>query len=116
MAIIGTYDFNLVQGDDLTKTFTITVNSVAKDLTDYTINMQIRKDYNSSPYLSLSTGSGITLSDPTNGEFTVTITDAQSKLFNFVTAIYDIQLTDTSGLKKTYVKGTITLIKEVTKI
>jgi len=92
-------------------TITITNSSGTSplDLTGATINLWWRRgNANGSIVKKMSIGDGLTLSDPTNGKFTI------DKFFidwGAGTYYFDIKITDASGDKDAQMFGTI-LIKE----
>ena len=58
---------------------------------------------------SLTVGSGITLTDASNGVLTI---DAFNMDFAPDTYYYDIEVTDSSAVIKTYVEGTIVVMQD----
>jgi len=82
-------DLRVVQGQTWTTTITLTdENDVAIDLTGYTAKMEIRDKPGGQLYLSLTP----TVTAAT-GTITMTITAAQSVLFTFTHAAYDLKIT-----------------------
>ena len=77
--------------------FTLTVNDVVKDLTSATITMTIAGAG------TLLTGSGITITDATNGVFEI---DEQVISYTPHTYDYEITFIFSDGSVKTYIEGT----------
>ena len=86
------------------------------DLTNYTARMHIREKWHSKTFIHEATteNGGITLR-AADGAIMVTITAADTTLFTFNKAVYDIELIDGAGAIVRAVEGTFTLNKEVTK-
>jgi hypothetical protein len=114
---VGTYNFPIQQeGDTFNSvqfTCTTTSNAVTTpiDLTSVSIKMQLRKTYQSEALLTLESGSGITITDAVNGVFRID-EFINISAYNY---LYDIQFTYNSGVVKTYVKGFLEVLKEVTR-
>lgn len=84
-------------------------------LTGFTAKMQLRETIDSSTILELTHLNGGIAIDAANYTITVTMTSAQTALFNFPTAIYSLELTDSNGDVTTFIQGNLTLIQEVTR-
>ena len=86
-----------------------------RDLTGWTAKSEIRPDADSNTVLATFTP---TLSDQSTvpGGVTLKLSAATTAALNFTTpAVWDVQLTDGSGNVHTYMEGTVTLTKDVTK-
>lgn len=85
-------------------------------LTGYTAQMQIRETIDSTTSIIelTSANGGITI-DPVDYTITVTISAAQTRAFTFPTAVYSLELTDSSGVVTTFLTGNLTLVPEVTR-
>ena len=111
-------------------TFSIPVNTIGKkwtspsggitwympsDMTDFTAKMEIRDKIGGIIIHTLTTdpSGGITLVSA-DGAINLEIDAADTALFDFTTAVYDIDVIDPSGVSTPVVGGTITLYKEVT--
>jgi hypothetical protein len=104
----------IVKGDTFTGIqFTVNVNGSPLDLTNYTINCQIRK-YNAygAVLKQLTTTSGIVKTTPLSGVFTIS-----PFIVDFVEGIhvYDIEFI-TGSEKYTYIQGTFTVNEQVTSL
>ncbi len=105
----GTYNFaSQYQGDTFFgATFTILIDGTPLSLVGVSILMQVKdKPASESAAQSLMVGSGISITDAVNGVFEVepfAITQVPGMYH------YDIQITDSGGSVRTYVKGTFTV-------
>jgi hypothetical protein len=67
-----TYDITVKNGDTFRGvTFTILVNTVAMDLTDYDITMTVKQDIGTPVIFTKSIGTGITITSAAEGKFMV---------------------------------------------
>ena len=102
-------DFLMWSGDD--KTITVTVydnDDVVVDITGATITWELSLNVDSAALISKTVGSGITLSDPTNGVFTITLdpTDTDSLSGRYY---HEAEITDSSGDISTALIGHATI-------
>lgn len=104
---------SVIKGDTFKEIdFEISVDSVALDLTGYTIECKFRKHTKTGREVkSIDTKSGITVTDAVNGVFTI---DAFNCDFDAGIYYYDIEFTDGSGVIDTYIQGTLTVLQDVT--
>jgi len=113
----GTYNIpTQVNGDTFDGvqfTLTSTVDSVTTpiDLTDCLLFCQF-KDSKGIVVRDMSIGNGITVTDAVDGIFRI---DSFLLTIGVGTFVYDIQLIYNSGVVKTYVKGQIIILPDVTK-
>ncbi len=105
---------DIVQGD--TCTFRVTLNDENDDpinLTGTTADMEIKR-LDGTLVLALGIGNGITLSNPTAGEMTITIdagdTDALDPEYTY---LYDVQWTNGANVR-TVVAGQLKIMKQIT--
>lgn len=85
------------------------------DLANYTARMQIREKLTSSTVIhSLTTENGGIAFDNTLKTITLFISDTNTALFNFTSAVYGLELIH-SGEVTPFATGTITLQREVTR-
>ena len=97
-------------------------NNTPIDVSSYTGKLQIKSDYaNNSPttYLSLTnpviSGSGIDFTTNGNsGIIGIKLSAASSSALTFDTAVYDFEITDTSGIVTRLLQGSAQLSKQVT--
>jgi hypothetical protein len=107
-------NFTHIKGDTFDEVaFSIKINNVDLDLTGATIKMQLKKTSDSSSSLSFTSvaSAGITITNPSGGLFKINEQIIDIEVFNYA---YDIQLTLSSGVVKTYVSGTFNITKEIT--
>ncbi len=111
--IQGNYDFpDIVAGDTSETTeFVITVNAAPLILTGATIKMDFRDPSGKVVKYFTTENSTITIVDAINGRFRIEkyTCDIPAKTYD-----HDIEITLPSGVKKTYVKGQINVLDEVT--
>jgi hypothetical protein len=92
---------------------TITLSGVPVNITDSTIRMQLREDIDSPVALELSTNNGhIVISDGANGVFQIPPTLIT---IPFGTYKYDIQVTFSNGINKTFITGTWQITPDITE-
>lgn len=87
-----------------------------KDLTNFTARMQIRASVDSTDTLvSLTSGGGDIVISLPDAKITMTIATAVTETLDFDTAVYDLELVDSSGEATRILEGEVTLSKEVTR-
>jgi len=114
----GTYDFDVYQGD--TKEFSLAVSSgpdggpfVPVDLTGCTAAAQIRETVTAaSPSATIT----CVISDPTGGVIDLSMTPAVTTTLTAGKKVWDIEITLSNGKKFTYLKGTVTVTADVTRV
>jgi hypothetical protein len=85
-------------------------------LVGYSAQMQIRETVDSNTtILELTNTNGGIILDTTNYTISISIAAAQTRAFTFPTAVYSLELTDSSGVVTTLVTGNLTLVQEVTR-
>ncbi len=108
--------FTHIKGDTFDEVaFQLKINEEVVDLTGATIKMQLRKNYSdTSAALSLTSVSsaGITITNAAEGRFKINTQIIDIEVYNYV---YDIQITLSSGVIKTYVQGGFNITNEVTR-
>lgn len=98
------YNINIDQGADYN------LSVIYKDSTGTAIDIS-----NTSADLELTTeNSRITLSDPTNGQLTITLTNAETALLSDK-YFYDLEIESPSGVVTRLIQGYATVNSEVTK-
>ena len=108
-----TWDWTITNNDTFDGAeFTITVNGSPLDLTSATIELQSRKKGTNELVWSIDTDDGITVTDAVNGVFEI---DEQIISGEPGTFPYDIQITLSSGVIKTYVRGELTIERDYTE-
>jgi hypothetical protein len=112
----GTYNITLYQGATYQQQFTWKdQNNNPINLTGYTARMQIRESHDAaSPFVTLSTGSGITLGGVA-GTITLTISDSQTSAMTQSSGVYDIELVSSLGTVTRLLEGNVIISREVTR-
>jgi hypothetical protein len=121
----GKYSFTIEQGS--TTNFTIVYldsTGAPVNLTDYGSKMQIRLTYGSAPIITLSSslnadGTGLNMSNAASGAIGIYIASCTSSMFNFDTAIYDLDIISGSGdcpVVNRILEGKVKLSREVTVV
>ena len=105
---------NLFIDQGTTFTTTISVadgNGIALDLTGYSGIAQLRKTYES----ITSVGFNVSFETPrTNGQVTISLTDAQTSALESGKYVYDVVLTSNTGIKSRVLEGVLTIVEGVT--
>ncbi len=113
--VSGVLDIIASQGK--TWTISITVRDAGNNLVNFT-GYSARWDVRVNPYsvdtvLSLSNGSGITLT--ANGVITLTATAAQTADIPASSYVHEIELTDPTGAKPPFLAGNLKVVAEVVR-
>jgi len=119
----GKYSFTIEQGS--TTNFTIVYldsTGAPVNLTNYGSKMQIRLTYDSAPIITLSSslnadGTGLNMTNAASGAIGIFIASCTSSMFNFDTAIYDLDIISGSGdcpIVNRILEGKVKLSREVT--
>ncbi len=118
MATISNVDICRKRGDTAPFTVTITDGSSAINVTGYDFKLSVDPAPDpadaTANLFSLTVGDGITLSDPTNGVITVTLSTARADQEPNV-YFYDLQWTDGTGFIRTIMQGQWEVQQDVTK-
>jgi len=111
---VSKLSYELRRGDTFDPTITYKDSTGAVILlSGYTAKMDIKDAIDGNVLLSLTHLAGITLTD-TSPNISILIDDSITALFTFENAVYDLELTDTLGVVKTLVEGSILLKKDIT--
>jgi hypothetical protein len=106
---------NLFINQDTDFSTTVTVNDSsgsALNLTSYTALAMIRKTYQST---TATTFTSTFAADRTTGQITISLTDAQTALMEDGRYVYDLVVTDNSGIKTRVVEGIATVTPGVSR-
>lgn len=107
------YCFAVKRGDTYNGAlFTVQLNGAVVDLTGASVLIQFRESYSAQSVLDLSVGSGVTLTAPTEGTFRL-----DPRVFTIRPGVYkfEIRLTLSSGIIKTWIGGTATILEDIAR-
>lgn len=107
----GTLDIKVWRNDTWKQTYALTANTVPINLASATVYIQVRKGCGGVLALSATNGDGITIGGVDNNEITV------NKLVDIDKGNYkwDMQVSYSDGLVKTYLEGDFIVYDDVTK-
>ena len=110
----GSHNFKIEQGADFNNTITYEDASGNKiNISGAAITLKAKDNRSDTNFvINLSIGSGITLSNPSQGEFTIAIPAATTATYNWNRAFYDLDIT-LSGVVTRLLQGQIQVIKSV---
>lgn len=109
------HNFRIGRGETFATVITWKNNDVPVNLTGYTARMQLRREYSSSsPALSLTSGSGLTLGGSA-GTVTISINAATTADLVADKYVYDLELVSSGGVVKRLLEGQIKLTPSVTR-
>jgi hypothetical protein len=97
----ATYNITVNKNADFTRAFQVKENTVILDITSYTFSGRLKENFHATTHVDFTTA----LTDPTQGTFTVNLTDAQTAAMDPGTWVYDIIMEDTSGTKTRLLNG-----------
>ena len=106
--------YNMAIDAGATYVLVITVSST--DLTDYSARMQFRRqiDSTSTDFEATTANGKLVLTDASNGEITLTITDTETAAFNSQ-YVYDLEIESAGGVVTRIMEGRVTVSPEVTR-
>lgn len=92
------FTLKLTRGATLDRTLTwwLVQGVTPRDLTGYTMRLQVRTNPSQPPIIDVATGSGITLA-PASGIFRIVVSAAATTLLTSGTYSYDLKVTDAGG-------------------
>jgi len=105
------FDIKMWRNDTWVEVFALTTNSSPISLSGATVYIHIVKGCETTATLTLTNGSGITITGAGNNQISV------SKLINIDKGNYkwDLQVTFSGGVVKTYLEGDFIVYDDVTK-
>ena len=113
MAAVYVSNIVINQGTDFSQVFNLADSSNDQiDLTGFTLSAQIRKHAGSSVSVDLNP---TVVTPSTQGGIRITLTDVQTSTLKPGRYVYDILITDTSGLKTRVVEGSAIVREGVTR-
>ena len=86
-------------------------NGSTRDITGHTLASQIRRHYKSVNATTIL----VEVLDAPTGNIKLSLTDAQTTALIGGKYLYDVEMTDTEGIKERIIQGVITVRPEVTK-
>ena len=108
----GTYNFTIEQGTTFNRVLTLQENGSAMNLTGYSVASQIRSTHDSS---SVTGTISCTISNASNGEITLTMTNSTTSGIEEGIYVYDIEITSGAGSVTRILQGNVTVSPEVTR-
>ena len=110
----GSHNFKIEHGADFNNTITYEDASGNKiNLSGAAITLKAKDNRSDTNFvINLSVGSGITLSNPSQGEFTIAIPAATTATYAWNRAFYDLDIS-LSGVVTRLLQGQIQVIKSV---
>jgi hypothetical protein len=111
----GIYNIVADQGSTFNFNFTIKIDDISWDLSDYSARMQVRADYNTTnKFLDLSTANGdITLNSL--GQVSVTVSATKMAAIAAGRWVYDIEFVSAGGEVTRVLEGRFIVSAEVTQ-
>ena len=100
------------QGSNFTSTVTVEdSNDNLLNITNYTTRGQVRKSYSASTATNFTT----TITDATNGEFTIALSRTQTGALKAGRYVYDVEVISPAGVVTRVVEGQVTVNARVTQ-
>lgn len=100
------------QGSNFTSTVTVEdSNDNLVNITNYTTRGQVRKSYSASTATNFTT----TITDATNGEFTIALSRTQTGALKAGRYVYDVEVISPTGVVTRVVEGQVTVTARVTQ-
>jgi hypothetical protein len=111
------YDLVIEQGTDYIKSFNLkNPDNSIKDLNGFTAKMQIRQyKFDAEAKYEASTANGKILIAVNSGTVQLRFPNQDTANFDFNKGVYDIELTDQSGIITRLMEGEVIISKEVTR-
>jgi len=107
----GKLDIQIWRNDTWQQVFTLLSDTTPINLSGATVYIQVRKGCAGTLALTLTNGSGVTIGGVSNNQITVNkLVDIDKGNY-----VWDMQVTFTSGVVKTYLEGDFIVYDDVTK-
>ncbi len=84
------------------------------NLTGHTIRSSFVVDYGSSPLITLQVGSGITITNAVNGQFTMTVPRSTTSSWAVGNVLYDVLVIYPDDRADTILDGTLKVVESIT--
>lgn len=104
------YNITINKNSDFGRTFQIKEADVIIDLTGYSVAGALKENFRATDSVAFTA----TITDPAQGLFNIKLTDTVTASMDPGTWVYDIVLTDTSGLKTRLLNGRAFVLQGVT--
>lgn len=109
------HTFTVDKGETWVKTISATVDGTAVDHTGYTVEMDVRSDFNStSELLTLTTGNS-RVSINGSGNIVLTLASSITASLTFERGVYDLKVTSPGGTVNYYLRGQFIVNRTVTR-
>ena len=108
----GTYNFIMEQGATFTRQLTVKENNSAMNLSGYSVASLMRSTHDSSTVVGTFT---CTISNASGGIITMTMTPAVTGAIEEGIYVYDLEITNATGIVTRLLEGEITTNPEVTR-
>lgn len=104
-------DIEIWKNDSWMQSFTLTLDSTPIDLTGATVKIDIKKQCGDTTAISMTNGDGISVGGVNNNSITV------NKVINIDAGnyVWDMQVTFTTGVVKTYLWGNFIVSQDITQ-
>lgn len=110
------HKIKIEQGTTFTYPIIWKPGGVVADLTGFSARMEIRRSIDSNVVLArLDTDNGGIIIDGLLGKITLYLSDAQTSLLKFDSAVYDLELVAPGGEVTRLIEGSVSLSREVTR-
>ena len=112
---MSTYSGQITKSRTWIISVTWQLDSVAVNLTGYSLRMTIKNDRsNPTGILTLSTGSGITITNASSGQFSITASPSQTSRLPEGKHVFDVLAISPGGEQYTVFEGTLTVLGAIT--
>jgi hypothetical protein len=95
------YNITISQNADYVRTFQLKSAGNIVNITGYSFEAKVKKNYNESSGKSFTTA----IENATSGLFTITLTDVETGTLSPGDQVYDVVMTDDSGIKTRLLQG-----------
>lgn len=103
-----TADIEFIRGEDITIEDTVT----GVNIEGWALSFAIARSYRDTAIITKTVGSGITITDPANGVFEITIDDTDTDGLPTGKCVWDVKRTD-AGQEAVLTRGKLTLLPNV---
>jgi len=112
---VSTYTGSITKSRTWTISVTWELDSTPVNLTGYTLRMSIKNDRSSQfSLLTLTNGSGITITNASSGQFSITISASQTSRFPSGKHVFDVLAISPGGEQYTIFEGFLNVEEPIT--